>query len=250
MPWSLIFATSYRTPYGLWKNYLRKQPDDEIERAPTAAFALHWFTSILLVVLVSPIRDPRVAYSALVSLYAYTIIGVLGVWVAAGLLMVKLRKTKWHWQTRRRYRPQMSPVHVGVYMVALIFLLITAFVPPSYGSPYHQSVTGMPSWIIPAIGITAPFWGMAYYAGLRCYEWKTERELIVTREAYWMEDPGCKGEYVQVAEIIDQSFEIKERDHLGNGASDDGSTSSTPIARGNLRGRGGVLNLRRLNREV
>lgn len=224
-----------------------RKTDDEVETAPTAAFALHWFTSILLVVLVSPIPDPRVAYSALVSLYAYTIIGVLGLWVSAGLLMIKLRKAKWHWQERRRYRPWLSPIHAIVYAVALAFILVAAFVPPSKGSPFHRSVSGMPSWLIPTIGATAPLWGLVYYFGLRCYEWKTEQELIVTRHAYWMEDPGCKGEYVQVAEVIDQSFEIKERSPGRKGSSGEGSTSDKPAAK---KSRGLRVNTRRLDDDV
>lgn len=242
-----MFATSYRTPYGLWEKYMLRKTDDEVETAPTAAFALHWFTSILLVVLVSPIPDPRVAYSALVSLYAYTIIGVLGLWVSAGLLMIKLRKSTWHWQRRRRYRPWLSPVHAVVYAVALAFMLVTAFVPPSRGSPFHSSVTGMASWLIPTIGATAPFWGIVYYLGLRCYEWKIEEEMIVTRQAYWMEDPGCEGEYVQVAEVIDRSFEVKKRNQGRNSSSRGNIASDKPVAK---KTKGLKVNTRRLDRDI
>lgn len=70
LPFSLIIATSYKTPYGLVKKWLSRGelPDEEIERAPTAAFALHWFTSVLLVVLVAPVTHVSHAYSYLVQL--------------------------------------------------------------------------------------------------------------------------------------------------------------------------------------
>lgn len=226
---------------------LRQPNDDEVETAPTAAFALHWLTSILLVVVVSPIPDPRLAYSALVSLYSYTIITLLGFWVAAGLLMVKLRPARWHWQERRRYRPWLSPLHAIVYALATAFMLITAFLPAGYGSPYHASVSHMPPWLIPTIGLSAPFWGVAYYYALRLYEWKAEKELVVTREAYWMQDPGCPGEYVQVAEIIDQSFEIKDRKADSDGFGSDGVVEEPA---GRRTKRGARVQMRRLDRDV
>lgn len=145
LPFSLFIATSYKTPFGMLKQHWSKGsiPDEEIERAPTAAFALHWFTSVLLVVLVAPIAKPSHAYTGLVQLYTYTIIAVLGCWVSTGLLRTKLYKSKWHWQERRRYRPWLSPVHAIVFAVATGYMLIAAFVPPTEGSPFAYDVTGM-----------------------------------------------------------------------------------------------------------
>jgi amino acid transporter len=143
LPLSLYIATSYKTPFGLWKQWRSNVSDEDVEKAPTAAFGLHWFTSVLLVVLVAPIVDPSKAYTALVQLYSYTIISFLGCWVSIGLIRIKLRKTRWHWQDRRRYRPWLSPIHAIVFGLATAYMLVSAFVPPAYGSPFDQSVTGM-----------------------------------------------------------------------------------------------------------
>lgn len=213
LPYSLFFATSYRTPYGLWQQWRsrdRMQPD-EVEQAPTAALALHWGTSVLQIAVTAAIVDPKKAYAALVSLYMYTIILGFAFWVSLGLLMTKTRdKTKW--RESRRYRPWLSPIHVFVYGISSAFMLIVAFVPAAKGSPFHDSVTGIPWYIIPTIGVTAPFWGVLWYWGFLFYQAKIRREqLVVTRQPYWAADPHCPGEYVQLAEVIDHTWEIPIR---------------------------------------
>ena len=140
---------------------------------------------------------------------------LVGCWVACGLLMIKLQKSKWHWQERRRYRPWISPIHVIVYASATAFLAITVFIPPSEGSPFSEAVSGLPYWLVPLIGVTAPLWGLVWYGGLCAYSWYSGRQLNVTREAYWTPDPDCKSlEYTQQAEIVDITWQITPRDNM------------------------------------
>lgn len=48
-----------------------------------------------------------------------------------------------------------------------------------------------------------------YYWAFLLYEAKIKgRELVVTRQAYWKPDPHCPGEYIQLAEKIDHTWEI------------------------------------------
>jgi amino acid transporter len=182
--------------------------------APTLAFGLHWLSSLILIAAVSPISDPRKAYFLLVSLYAYSINTIVGCWVACGLLMVKLRRSQWHWQDRRRYRPWLSPVHVVIYAISTAFICISVLIPPTEGSPFTEAVNGLPYYLVPVIGLTAPFWGLLWYAGLRIYSWYRGRQLNVTREAYWMQDPNYPSEYLQQAEIIDVTWQITPRDDM------------------------------------
>lgn len=167
------------------------------ERAPTAAFGIHWITSVLLIAVTSPL-DPRDSYSILVYLFTYSIVLVLGGWVSLGLLIVKFQK-KWKWKTQACYIPWLSPVHVILYFLATSFLAIAAFVPPSRQSPFYHSVNGLRWYILPTIGITAPFWGILWYLGLRLYERKKRRRLEVTKEKYYEQD---NGEWVQAAELV------------------------------------------------
>lgn len=215
LPFSLQFASSYRTPYGLWQQWTAKkamEPED-VEQAPTAALGLHWFTSVLLLAVTAAIAEPRKAYAALVALYMYTIVLGFAFWVSVGLVWTKTRKRA-AWRESRRYRPWVSPVHVVVYLISSAFLLITAFVPAPAGSPFNDSVTGIPFYLIPTIGVTAPLWGLVYYAAFRFYQAVIKRrELVVTRQAYWSKDPDCPGEYIQLAEVIDHSWEVVERLH-------------------------------------
>ncbi|KAK3638257.1 hypothetical protein LTR56_005513 [Elasticomyces elasticus] len=209
LPYSLYIATSYTTPYGLWQKWSRRSktiPGEQFEQAPTAAFALHWFTSVLLIAVTAAIFDPRKTYSALVSLYSYTIILVLGCWVS--------RQSPWHFRDRRRYRPWLSPIHAIVYAIATAWLLVTAFLPPQLGSPYHEDVTGLPWYIVPTIGITAPLWGLLWYCGILIRERLIGRHLVVSRAAFWEPDPDDPGEYVEFAEIIHHAWQITARDDM------------------------------------
>ena len=215
LPWSLLFATSYRTPYGFCKQWLSKTklPPTEVERAPTAAFAIHWFTSILLIAVTAPIKDPRSSYSILVYLFTYSIILVLGGWVALGLVVVKFSRTS-HWEERRRYRPWLSPFHVVFYLLATSFLAVAAFVPPSRDSPFFRSVTGVPWYVLPAIGISAPLWGIVWYCGFRLYERVTHTELNIIRKPIIAPDSKCPAQYVQKMELISLWWPVKTRGNM------------------------------------
>ena len=90
-------------------------------------------------------------------------------------------------------------------------MLILAFVPPAKGSPFHASVTGFQWFLVPTIGITAPLWGVLWYWGLLLYEKFTDLQLVVNRTPFWMKDPDCPSEYVQQAEIIDHTWQIRPR---------------------------------------
>ncbi|KAK4542948.1 hypothetical protein LTR36_005946 [Oleoguttula mirabilis] len=213
LPKSLYIAATYRTPYGLLRRWVSRQRlhEDEIEKAPTLAFTVHWLSSVLLVIVTAPITDPRKSYFILTNLYAYTINTLVGCLVAVGLCRVKLRRSKWHWQERRRYRPWLSPVHAIIYAITTGFILFANFVPPSAGSPFTRAFTGVPYYIIPVVGISAPLWGVIWYWGLQIHEWRIGRQLTVNREAYWMPDRDCPSEYIQQAEIIDHTWQITPR---------------------------------------
>jgi amino acid transporter len=231
LPYSLFFATTYITPYGLWQKWTAKRElaDYEVDQAPTAAFLLHWITSVFLVLVTLPIKDPRMAYSALVSLYSYTIITLLGCWVATGLLMIKVRRSVWHWQERRRYRPWLSPVHAILYFAATVFMLVAAFFPPHRDSPYNKKVTGFEFYIIPAIGLSAPLWGIFWYWGLLVYEYCIGKRLDVTKYVYLAPDPDEPGEYVQRAETIDHAWAIINGDNMSDGFTCQSSENETVV---------------------
>lgn len=181
-----------------------------IERAPTAAFVLHWFTSVLLIAVTAPIKDPRKSYSILVYLFTYSIVLVLGGWVALALVRVKFAKERWHWQECRRYRPWLSPIHVMFYLLATSFLAIAAFIPPGQDSPFYHSVTGVPWYVLPLIGVSAPFWGILWFAGLRIYERVTYTQLEIVRRPIYVPDTKYPSEYIQRAELVTHWWPVQD----------------------------------------
>ena len=233
-PWSLTISTAYRIPWGLIRELYRQHlgrplAEIEVDRAPAFAFAVHWFSSVILVAATAPITDQRKSYYVLVSLYAYTMVAVVGCWVCIGLLVIRFRESTQNWRNGARYYPWHSPIHAIVYGTATAFIAVAAFVPPKPGSPFDQSVTGLPYYFIPVIGITAPFWGLLwYYAVLR--RMRPRRTLFITRAPRAVPDPSNREEYIQESETIDQSWELNHRPRGSHDVA--GPQSSTSELRG------------------
>ena len=95
IPGALTFATSHTTPWGWLRSKLANGSssghglNDHLEQSPMAALGLHWFSSILLIVVTSML-DPRDAYTVLVWLYSYVLTVGLGFVVSGGLLYLTL----------------------------------------------------------------------------------------------------------------------------------------------------------------
>jgi amino acid transporter len=206
LPFSLTFATSHTTPFAWLTRHFTPpssstSPLERLEQTPMAALALHWCSSVFLILVTIPAK-PTTAYNILVSLYSYTIIVLVGAWVSFGLLLTKLRTEKFHWKTRRRYRPLISPVHALVYFGTCAFVLVCAFVPPGTGSPYAYKEAGIKWYIVPIIGLSSPLWGLLWYYAFLGYQKWSGWDLQVDRRAFWMRDPDHMEEYVQRAEVV------------------------------------------------
>ena len=151
-------------------------------------------------------RSATVAYQILVSLYAYTIVILVGCFTAIGLLYVRLFGEGGKWVARSGFKPWGGPTAAIIYTCLCLFLLFATFVPPGQGSPFLNEV----KWfVIPTIGLSFLLFGYAYYLGLmyavpRLFmKGKTlasVREAVIVRE---------KGEYVQFLEIVDASWEVE-----------------------------------------
>ena len=102
LPYSLFFATGHTTPLAWLKSSLSRNPhprhsqlatavnlDDHLEKSPMAALALHWVTSIILVLVTIPLK-PSTQYSFLTALYSYVNLNVVGMLVSGGLLYLKI----------------------------------------------------------------------------------------------------------------------------------------------------------------
>ncbi|KXJ87170.1 amino acid/polyamine transporter I, partial [Microdochium bolleyi] len=163
LPWSLTFATSHRTPWAWWKGRHLAEDDPTLEQSPMAALVLHFFTSTLLVALTAML-EPSSAYSVLVTLYSYVINILIGFFTSLGLLYLKFKRNR-NW-SNPNFNPPFGWAYALVYCLACAFMLVAAFVPPSDGSPYTNAAIKLPWYVVPAIGLSVPFWGIAWYLGL------------------------------------------------------------------------------------
>ena len=212
LPWSLEFATSHRTlmarlfPRRRRVSGVGHEYDGHatLEQSPMAALALHWLTSVMLIGLTAML-DPSIAYSVLVTLYSYVIIILNGFFTSFGLLYLKFSNSR-RW-ANPNFHPTGGAVYAAIYFVACGFLLFAAFAPPSDGSPYSYAATHITWFLLPLIGLSAPTWGVAWYFGLRLMDIKRGTRLRVVRDPTTMPDEGVPGQYIMTAEDITHRWE-------------------------------------------
>ena len=219
---SLFFASSTTTPYAYLKARLFPSPlptSQQIppEQSPAAALFLHWIFSMILISATSS-TIPNISYTILVSLYSYTIVVVVGFFVASGLLYLHFvsdeRKT---WKANAGFRPWGGPTAAIIYSLVCAFLMIAAFLPPSVGSPLHKSSTQIEWWIVPTVGVSSFALAYVYYLVFAYVVPRMKRErLFVERTATIVRD---NGEWVQAVELVEALWIAREgpKDNSANG---------------------------------
>jgi hypothetical protein len=78
-----------------------------------AALLLHWVSSLVLVAVTSML-SPTLAYNVLSELYSYAILVVLGLLVSGGLLYLKWSPRR-NWAEQVNFKPWGGPIAAIVY---------------------------------------------------------------------------------------------------------------------------------------
>lgn len=123
LPFWRFFATSTATPYAWIKERIwpsSNQPGSKrpaAEESPAAALLLHWIFSVLLIGFTAA-NSPTVAYKVLVALYSYTLVIIVGFFVAAGLLYLRLSKRE-EWSANVGFSPWGGPTAAIIYWLEL-----------------------------------------------------------------------------------------------------------------------------------
>jgi amino acid transporter len=218
LPKSLFFATGYTTPWARFRNRSRNNPiadaeavfdvDAHLEKTPMAAFALHWFSSIFLIVVTSMLQ-PATAYSFLVTLYSYVNVAVVGSLIGGGLLYLKIdsrarREGGRNWYSKVQWTPYLDPLPAIVYFSAMTFLVFAAFAKPGITSPFSEKVTGYVWFLVPTIGLSSLLWGVIWWFGFELPQWKGRYRFHVSRTPYL--DQDSDGNYVQRVELIEHEI--------------------------------------------
>ena len=84
-----------------------------LEKSPVTALFLHWVFAVILVAATSS-TSPFVAYTVLVLLYAYTLVVLLGFFVATGVLYLRCTKRR-EWTDNLGFRPWGGPTAAIIY---------------------------------------------------------------------------------------------------------------------------------------
>jgi amino acid transporter len=210
LPFSLFFATGHTTSFARLKERFfpsRMLDNEHLEQTPMAALGLHWFTSVFLIAVTS-MMDIGTAYSALVGLYSYTIIILMGFFCSGGLLYLKLNPSR-NWREDANIKFWIDPLHAVIYCVTCGFLLVVSFVKPAEDSPYSYTNSKIQWFVIPTIGLSTLVWGLMWYGGLRFVMYRKMKDLVVTRLALVVPDNKVEGQFIQKAEIIRHEWHVR-----------------------------------------
>ena len=209
LPFSLFFARSTTTPIGrlinyLWPNHL---PDARLEESPAPALFLHWIFCMVMIAATSS-TVPHESYGVLVSLYSYAVVVLVGFFVASGLLYLRCFSEGEEWTTGSGFKPWGGPTAAIIYCVTCAFLLVAAFLPPSAGSYFAKSHTGVDWYIVPTVALGTLLLGYAYYS---IFEYLIPRfwnkVLMIER------DPTIicvDGEWIQACETVEAWWRARE----------------------------------------
>ena len=147
---------------------------------------------------------PRVAYTVLVSLYSYSVVIMVGFFVASGLLYLRYSQGGKEWTKGAGFHPWGGPTAAIIYSLVCAFVLVAEFIPPEAGSPFAKSATGIEWYIVPTVGLGALALGYAYYIILQYVVPRINKKvLVVEREAVLVKE---RGEWVQAAELVMASW--------------------------------------------
>ena len=208
---SRFFARSIDTPYAYLKaRHPRLPPSQQLppEQAPAPALLLHWiFSMILIGATSSTVTD--IAYTTLVSLYSYTIVVLVGFFVASGLLYLRfISEERKMWKAEAGFRPWGGPTAAIIYSLACAFLIVAAFLPPSVGSPSHKSSTEIEWWIVPTVGLGSLALAFVYYLVFAYVVPRVKKHtLFVERKATIVRE---NGEWVQALETVEAEWIARE----------------------------------------
>lgn len=116
LPFSLFFARSTTTPYAWLRARFWPSNRRTLEESPATALVLHWFFAVILVAATSS-TTPLIAYTVLVLLYGYTIVLIVGFFVAIGVLYLRVTKKK-GWTDNLGFKPWGGPTAAIIYRYA------------------------------------------------------------------------------------------------------------------------------------
>lgn len=223
IPFSLFFGSGYTTPWARFKQRRERRAqttngiqindvdiDDPLEQSPIPALILHWFSSVVLVAVFAWPDKPSTAYTILISLYSYTNVCVIGLFVSFGLLYLKvtslfIKDEDKKWSSKTQWMPYLDPLPNIIFFLTTSFLVIGAFVPVTFKkSPFYWSVAQYPTWLIAIIGITSLLWGTVWWGGLKLYERNTKKTLDVKRIPYLVQDDDMN--WIQKVELVIQNW--------------------------------------------
>ncbi|KAI9694502.1 MAG: hypothetical protein M1822_000118 [Bathelium mastoideum] len=224
LPFSLFFASGHTTPWAWLQNRFASVPrstsatgvegvsfEDYMEKTPTAAFGLHWASSVFLILVTVGLK-PEVQYTFLSAIYSYVLVNILGLLVSGSLLYLKLDsyflgEKGNNWTARAGstgFIPCVSPIHAIVYFAANSFMTFASFAKPGSDSSYAPKYLGYPWFVLPTVGLSSLLLGAGWWSGLKGIEWSRRRKLVVSRTPY-IEKVG-EGEYVQKAELVEHEW--------------------------------------------
>lgn len=115
LPFSRFFAKSINTPYAWirrrWSGSKSSPKAEEQSSAP--AILLHWFFAMFLLAVTSG-ESIKLSYRILINLYTYTLVIMVGLLVAGGLLYLRWQQGR-EWTAHAGFTPWGGPTAAILY---------------------------------------------------------------------------------------------------------------------------------------
>lgn len=222
LPWPKFFAQNYDFSLGrllrwargkrslsMLQSLLKKRwlsPEQHSEKTPVGALLLHFVSSLVLIFATYGLT-PDNAYNLLTGLISYVLVAFVGVFLGAGILILRLRSSH-DWRNKSKpFNHTLSILAATVYLIGNLFPIITTWVPLS-GS-YKDLVSNqrdLPWFVLPLISWCVLVVGALWYLGfLGIAKRKASRAgltFTVQKVPYFERDPPRTGPPFQDHETV------------------------------------------------
>lgn len=172
------------------------------EQVPIAATFLHWTIEVVFILAFGLPLGPVRAYRILAAIKTATLVGILGLFTAAGLLYLKIdawlyRKTEKgrQWATHVQWLPLLSPLHAIVATGGMALIVFGTFAEPTVKLKNVSHLIG-PSTAWAAVAIAVLWWAWLML------DQRRRRDFIHVVRRPFIEKDGPDGELVLKAEIV------------------------------------------------
>ncbi|KAF2457315.1 amino acid permease-domain-containing protein [Lineolata rhizophorae] len=202
-------------------------PEEHSEKTPVGALLLHFLSCVVLLFTTYGLT-PGNAYNLLTGLASYSLFAFFGVFLALGILYLRLRPSLLWKEKSPGFSPILSVICASVYLVGNLFPLIGTWIKPA--GRFGDLIAGgfntetLDWYIMPTVGWCCIALGALWWLGFLVYAKRVEKRtgtvFTVERVPEFERDPPDTGRPVQLHETVYLAWVAKENEKSGASSDD------------------------------